>query len=301
MARDWNHTFSSWSAGPSDTEEVKISNTLSHIRAAIHNDLKLKTKQISVFVQGSYKNNVNVKVDSDIDVGVLSSEVFHIDRYDEELAKKIDAKFPRGTYQFPEFKNDLEKALKDHFGTDSVTRGNKSFDIHESSTRVDADVVALIEHRWYSSENNYKEGVMLYPDNSTPPIVVNWPEQHYTNGVQKNNNTGRRYKRVVRILKKLRNEMLENNYTYLEKVPGFLVECLVWNTPNSILINGDYYIAVKNVLVYLFDELARKDNYKEWGEVSELKYLFRDSQPWNKNDAQRFIKDAWNYVGYTND
>jgi hypothetical protein len=55
------------------------------------------------------------------------------------------------------------------------------------------------------------------------------------------------------------------------------------------------------VLVYLFDELARKNNYKEWGEVSELKYLFRDSQPWNKNDAQRFIKDAWNYIGYTND
>ena len=101
--------------------------------------------------------------------------------------------------------------------------------------------------------------------------------------------------------KKLRNEMVEKSFIYLEKVPGYLIECLVWNVPDGIFISENYYTVVKDVLVYLFDELARKNNYKEWGEVSELKYLFRDSQPWNKNDAQRFIKDAWNYIGYTND
>lgn len=299
MSRDWNEIFSNWSAGPSDTEEKKISNTLTQIRAAIHEDSKLKTKQTSVFVQGSYKNNVNVRLDSDVDVGVISGDSFNIDSFNKELAKKIDGKYSRATYQFSEFKNDLEVALKNYFGSSNVSRGNKSFDINESTNRVDADVVALIEHRRYSTEHKYTKGVLLYPDNSNPPKVINWPEQHYKNGVNKNNETGRRYKRVVRIMKKLRNEMLDNNYSYLEKVPGFLIECLIWNTPNNILVNNNnYYDIIKNVIVYLHDELSNKVNYKEWGEVSELKYLFRTTQPWTKNDAQKYLFDAWNYIGY---
>jgi len=299
MARDWNQTFSSWSEGPSDSEENKISNTLKQIRAAIHNDPKLKTKNTMVFVQGSYKNNVNVKVDSDVDVGVLSEESFHIGSSDDELSKKVNSKYSTASYQYSEFKNDLENALKTYFGTSKVTRGNKAFDIHESSTRVDADVVALIEHRRYTTEFDYITGVILYPDNSEPLEVTNWPEQNYSNGVNKNNLTGRRYKRVVRIMKKLRNEMVEGSFSYLENVPGFLIECLIWNTPNTILTSSDnYYETIKNVIIYLFRELNEKNNYKEWGEVNELKYLFRTTQPWKKDDAQRFIKDAWNYVGY---
>jgi hypothetical protein len=302
MGRDWNKTFSSWSAGPSETEEERISNTLAQIRAAIHNDLKLKTKDIEVFVQGSYKNNVNVRLDSDVDVGVISGESFHIGSSDPELSKKIDAKYARATYQYSEFKKDLENALLIYFGSKNVERGNKAFDIHESTTRVDADVVALIEYRWYNNETNYTSGVLLYPDDSKPEKVINWPEQHYANGVSKNNSTGRRYKRVVRIMKKLKNEMLEKGFLYLENVCGFLIECLIWNTPNSILTHSDdYYETIKNVLIYLYDEFDKKENYRNWTEVSKMKYLFRSTQSWNKDDSQKFIKDAWNYIGYQND
>ena len=203
MSRDWNQVFHNWAAGPSDTEEKKISNTLSKIRAAIHNDLKLKTKDLYVFVQGSYKNNVNVKIDSDIDVGVLCRNTLFIDSLDENLSKIINNKFSAATYKYSEFKNDLEYALANYFGRNSLSRGNKSFDIHENSSRVDADVVALIEYRRYINENDYIEGVTLYPDNSVPEKVINWPEQNYLNGIKKNNVTGRRFKRIVRILKKL--------------------------------------------------------------------------------------------------
>lgn len=299
MGRDWNQTFSNWSAGPSETEESKISNTLKQIRAAISNDPKLQTKDINVFVQGSYKNNVNVRLDSDVDVGVLSGESFNIGAQNDELSKRIDSMYPRATYQYSEFKSDLENALKKHFGANNVKRGNKAFDIHESSTRVDADVVALIEYRLYSNEIDYSSGVLLYPDNSKPQKIINWPKQHYDNGVDKNNITGRRFKRVVRIMKKLRNEMAENGNTYLEKVCGFFIECLIWNVPDNILISSDnYYETIRNVIIYIYDELVRKDNYLNWMEVSEMKQLFGSSQPWNKDDGIRFTKDAWNYIGY---
>lgn len=298
MARDWKQTFSNWSAGPSETEEKKISNTLKQIRAAIHNDLKLKTKKITVFVQGSYKNNVNVRNDSDIDVGVLCKDMMNIGSLNDDLSKKMNSKFETAAYSFSQYREDLETALVNHFGSGTVNAGNKSFDVHESSTRVDADVVALIEYRRYNTEQSYDEGVCLHPRNGNPSKVTNWPEQHYLNGVNKNNDTGRRYKRVARIMKKLRNEMLRKDYPYLENVPGFLIECLIWNTPDNVLTGTDYYETIRKVLIHLFSELDKKEGYKEWGEVSELKYLFRTSQPWSKNDARKFIVDSWNYVGY---
>lgn len=302
MSRNWNQVFSNWSAGPSETEENKISNTLKNIRQAIHDDLKLKTKDLHVYVQGSYKNNVNVRLDSDVDVGVLCNETVKIDSLDADLKRAVLERHEPAKYEYSEFKNDLENALVNHFGKSNVKRGNKSFDINESSTRVDADVVAVINYKRFYSESSFHEGVSLFPDDSEPPLVINWPEQHYNNGVKKNTETGRKYKRVVRILKRLRNEMLDNGYSSLNRVPGFLIECLVWNTKDFVLMkSNNYYNTIDDVLRYLFDQLARTDNYKEWGEVSELKYLFNSSQSWDEMDAQKFIKDAWNYVGYQND
>lgn len=85
---------------------------------------------------------------------------------------------------------------------DSVTRGNKAFDLHSNSYRVDADVVACFEHRRYNKDGTYTKGTQFTTKDGK--TIVNFPEQHYANGVSKNNATGRRYKRVVRILKRLK-------------------------------------------------------------------------------------------------
>jgi hypothetical protein len=36
----------------------------------------------------------------------------------------------------------------------------------------------------------------------------------------------------------------------------------------------------------------------EWGEVSELKYLFHTSKEWTQQQAHDFIDAVWNYVGF---
>src|SRR5690606_13217999 len=98
-------------------------------------------------------------------------------------------------------------------------------DIKANTYRVEADVAAFFEHRRYTSQYNYLSGVEMIPDNRDPYIVRNWPEQHYENGVGKNNATGRRYKRIVRILKTLSNEMSANGIKSAASAPSFLVEC----------------------------------------------------------------------------
>jgi hypothetical protein len=43
----------------------------------------------------------------------------------------------------------------------------------------------------------------------------------------------RHYKKLVRIVKNLRNTMLKDNNAAAEPIPSFLSECLVWNVDDE--------------------------------------------------------------------
>ena len=141
------------------------------------------------------------------------------------------------------------------------------------------------------------EGVELQPDNGGR--VINWPEQHYNNGVSKNTATQRRYKRVVRILKRLCIEMDDVGISTAKFIPGFLVECLVWNVPNKHFGHNTYMAEIRAVLAFLFNNTRTDGECAEWVEVSGLKWLFRAPQPWTRTQVHAFIDDAWDYIGFT--
>lgn len=298
MSRDWESVFTTWSQGPSATEQQRAENAERQIRQAIYSSEKLKYRNISVITQGSYRNRVNVRKDSDVDVGVICFDTFFPEYPDDNVKARLDESLSDSTYSYATFKNEIEEALVDRFGRAAVSRGSKSFDIKENTYRVEADVAAFFEHRRYSSVSNYISGVEMIPDDYSPPRVKNWPQQHYDNGVSKNSNTSRRYKRVVRILKCLSNEMSSKGIESAKKVPSFLVECLVWNTPNDHFGHSTYKAEIHSVLAHLYNNTMSNDKCSEWGEVSELKYLFRSSQPWSRADAHKFISDSWDYIGY---
>jgi len=298
MSRDWESVFTTWSQGPSNTEQERMENAERQIRQAINSSEKLKTRNIVVFTQGSYKNRVNVKKDSDVDIGVLCYDTYFPEYPDDNVKAYFEKTASDATYTYNIFKNEIEEALVARFGRSSVKRGNKAFDIKENSYRVEADVAAFFEHRRYTSTSNYISGVEMIPDNFTPPRIRNWPEQHYNNGVNKNTATNRRFKRVVRIMKNLSNEMSDLGVGNANQIPGFLIECLVWNVPNNNFDNQTYKSTIRSVLAYLFNNTMTNETCSEWGEVSELKYLFRASQPWTRELAHKFISDAWDYIGY---
>ena len=127
--------------------------------------------------------------------------------------------------------------------------------------------------------------------------IINWPEQHYNNGVEKNTKTARRYKRTVRIFKKLANEMASEGIKSAD-IPSFLIECLIWNVKNSIFDYSTNYDRVKFSIIDVFNNTKEANVCSEWGEVSELKYLFRPIQPWTSEQANAFMSEAWNYIGF---
>ena len=298
MSRDWESVFTTWSQGPGKTEQDRAENAERQIRQAIQASDKLKNRNIRVFTQGSYRNRVNVRQDSDVDVGVLCFDTYFPEYPDDNVKMELAKSFFPATYEYATFKSELEEALVARFGRLAITRGSKAFDIKANTYRVEADVAAFFEHRRYVTTTYYHSGVEMIPDNYDPPRVKNWPEQHYENGVSKNDATSRRYKRVVRTLKKLSNEMASNSIQSAKDAPSFLIECLVFNASNSCFQYQSFKPMVRAVLAELFNNTLSYEKCSEWGEVNELKYLFRGSQPWTRESAHQFLSDAWDYIGY---
>ena len=92
--------------------------------------------------------------------------------------------------------------------------------------------------------------------------------------------------------------MLEKNVSAAKPINGFLIECLVWNVPNSNFGHTTYKSDVRECLVFLFNNTMTDDQCFEWGEVSELKYLFRGEIKWTRQQVHLFISAAWDYIGF---
>ena len=300
MASDWEDTFRSWSKPSSETEQEKCDNAERMIREAIAEHTCLSGRQVDVFAQGSYRNNTNVRADSDVDVCVrCRCSVFYGSDDPAFTPEAVGITVP-APYGYGQFRSDVEAALVAKFARRGVTPGSKAFDIHENSYRIDADAVPCFEYRHYYHDAygawHYLPGVNFLT--TSGESVVNWPEQHYENGKRKNSDTGNRFKYLTRVLKRLRNKMENDAISAAKPIPSFLIECLVWNVPDSEFGNNQYSDDLRNVLVSTFSATKCDENCREWLEVSGRKYLFGGHQRWTRAQANDFILSAWRYVGF---
>ena len=303
MNRDWESTFRQWAQSPGKTETQRCDNAINAIRNAINKSDKLKHRSLKVFPQGSYRNRVNVRQDSDVDVGVLCDETFFYHLPEGTTNETFGFSIP-AEYNYTQFKNELQEALIAYFGHEAVRRGNKAIDVRENTYHVEADVAPFFEHRNYSEDGSYLCGVALAPDNGG--LIYNYPERildswphrplHYENGVSKNKSTHRSYKGVVRILKKLRNEMDDAFISAAKPIPGFLIECMVWNALNTCFSSDTWYSRVTTVLINLWSSTKDDGSCKDWKEVNAIKDLFHLTQPWKQYEAHAFIDAAWSYI-----
>lgn len=297
MNQQWQDKFSFWAQSPSKTETERAENAEQMVRNAIKASSALNTRDIKVFAQGSYRNRTNIRRESDVDIGVVCRDSF-FHAYPEGATGEAFGNEP-ATYLYDQFKSDVGAALTNYFGAGAVTRGDKAFDIKETSHHVEADVAPFFEHRRYAASGTFTPGVELRPASGQPLRIINWPEHHYANGNAKNDRTRRSYRALARILKSLRCEMEDDGIAAAKPVGSFLCECLIWNVPDSYFSNSTYGEDLKSALGYLYVNTSKEDSCKEWGEVSELKYLFRPQQKWTRQQANDFVLAAWQYVGFT--
>lgn len=302
MAKDWSSFFDTWAKPPSATELDERDRTERQIRDAIQAWPALARRNLRIFVKGSYRSGTNVRRGSDVDIAVelrgheRGRESFVYQQlFAAEGLSKADMGFSDAPPEYQparqSLKDDCQAALASAFGASNVERHNKCITISEKSTTLPADVVPCVTHRRYDSASRYSEGIKIAPDSG--PEIVNWPDQDYENGVAKNTSTSKRYKKAVRGLKALEDLMAENGHP---EVASWLVECLVYNVPNSEFSSTTNFGNVVSVLRWLLDQLDATTGRGDWLEVNELKWLFGGSQPWLVADALSFVGAAITYI-----
>jgi hypothetical protein len=301
---DWEALLRAWVKPPSDNEDFKRDQTEAEIKAALAASDRLKGHPYEVYPKGSYANNTNVRLDYDVDIAVECTEFY----FHDEIGAAADVRKAafkeaftdyRGSYTHGAFKNDVEQALVDYYGRGAVSRGNMAMRVREKKTTLPADVVPCFEYRRiydvdWQGELVYHQGTRIYPDHG--PYIHNWPRQQYVNGVAKNDATGRRYKRMVRALKRLENELV--NAKAIEELPSFLMECVVYNVPNEYFNHKTYVADMREVLAVIFNATMNDAACKDWLEVNERKILFHESQPWTYQQAHKLADLTWNLMGF---
>ncbi|MBI5195151.1 MAG: nucleotidyltransferase domain-containing protein [Nitrospirae bacterium] len=266
--------LSRWAKAPSETEEGKCQNTINRITEIVKNKFG---NDVSVFLQGSYRNRTNVRQDSDVDIVVLHKSYYFPDvgGLSESDKTAYWKNFTESNYTFPQFKNDIHALLKDTFGTSMVTRKNKCIRVNGNDYRVNADVVPCFVHKRFCALSSVEvEGVELVSDAGIH--IHSFPKQHYDNGVTKNNDTEKMYKSVARILKNIRNELMGQGTILPNSMPSFFLECLVWNVlPNTLFKKSTYTATTRAVIATIWNEMREPEKANNYAEISDLKWLFR--------------------------
>lgn len=280
-----------WTGPSSATEQDKQDRTERMIREAINAHEPFQNMSRKVYAKGSYANNTNVKADSDVDIAVECDEAVYWGEHTPG-AHPASSSYS-GEWTPSKLRSELVAALRAKFGDDVDTSGSTAIQIHSSSARVEADVVPCFEYHYHLSATNFRKGAKVFKTDGTS--LVNYSNQQLTNGRNKNNRTNQAFKKTVRILKRLENAMVDAGYH--REVPSFFVECLVYNSPDSIFGRSTWTEIVKGVISHIRSSLEGAEptaNSERWLEVNEAKYLFSTAQKWTRQDGRDFALACWN-------
>jgi len=298
----WQEVFTQWSKPPSDTEEAKGERAARMVRDALRSHPALKDRDFELVAVGSYRNNTNVRSSSDVDLAAVLRSAIYNDFPDDGSITRESARLGIATYELPQFRADISRALREHFGSSDIAPGKVTLTVDEGKARLGADVTPYLGHRRYrrapGGAIQTSDGIETRPSNEPNRRIIQWPELHYAAGVAKNDATNHRYKRIVRILKCLRNELVDSRKSGGD-APSCFLEHAVFNAPNTTFNKqeGTYYEDVKAVLGFLWNA-ARDGSATKFVEVSGMQWLFRKGEKWTPMLLEGYALAAWQHVGF---
>jgi hypothetical protein len=252
---------------------------------------------VEVFLQGSYKNATNVYGDSDVDIVLCHTGAFYSDlsRLSPEDRHAYDAATGDAvTYGYAEFKRDATAYVARLYN--NVNAGKKVLNVPGgNSGRRNADVLIASQFRRYYEfkswfNQRYDEGVCFFPAGS--PMIENFPKLHSDNCTIKHQNTNSYFKPMVRILKNMRNAMIEKRLLASGVAPSYFIEGMLYNVPND-QFGGSYQQTWVNCFNYIVT--AERDNFVC---ANNMHWLVRDNSPtswpvWNFNAFNAALKKYW--------
>ena len=285
-----------WSHQGSITQSSNTYNAIKNVLEAP--DTPYATKNYSVFLQGSYGNDTNIYAESDVDIVIRISDVFHsdLDELTDDEKAAYHSTFPNAAYTLSDFKRDVLGVLVKQYGSD-VTSGDKAIALAQRGNRRKADVIVATEFRRYWKFNGqydqrYDEGICFF--NSKGERIANYPKQHSENLTSKHQDSGRWLKPMVRVLKNLRTTLVDDGILKAGVAPSYYLEGLLYNVPNDKFATN-YGTCFVNAFNWIQDEADKTQLLC----ANRQYYLLRDNSHtcWPVADGDAFISAAialWN-------
>lgn len=230
------------------------------VRAALAaNSSPIREMDYDVFLQGSYRNGTNVRVDSDVDIIVRYNSTFahNASVLPAPQGQIFNAQFSNAIYLWIHFRTHVLAALRAYYGHGEVEETERCLKVAAAPGRVPGDVVPAIPYKNYSyfygtaaDANAHVEGIRFEDWNGR--VIINYPDQHYDNGVAKNSvvRTGGRFKQTVRLFKNARTRAMERRFLADGVASSYFVDCLIWNVPDNLFVVSlqDTYCGIVNYL-----------------------------------------------------
>jgi hypothetical protein len=301
----WNARFEHWERPPSDTEEAQINRAASMVRTALVGNAWLQAENVTIAPQGSYFNNTNVRLESDMDLRAVHP-LIRIEYHQGvlvECAQRVH-QIPQSGRYFTDVVADMRRevavAMGAKFGAANIdASGNKAIRIKKlPGSRADVDVVPVFKYLWIwwnerTSQYCKNEGVTILSKNGV--WTNNFPDQHYANGVAKRARTAHRFKKQVRIFKRLRDELVGELKLSAGRAPSFFVECLTYAVEDAYFLGDgdDRYERTIRILYRMWELLNDPAWTSTAMEINGIKFLFHASQPWTVEDAKAFVAVAF--------
>lgn len=289
-----------WTKPSSDHEESMCDRSARMIELALYNYELLGGRKFLVIPQGSYHNNTNVRLSSDVDICIVFTDVFINNFQDAPGWDGQKLGFASSDKNFANDRELIGQALIQTFGKDGIKAGGKAFEVlANQGTRVNADAVPAWRFAGWSSSSptivpTKREGVIFWTREGKK--VINFPGQHYINGKNKNNRTDLAFKRATRILKRIRYNMLEDNNPVADGIASFTIESAMYNLPDQTFNQTTWSQVMKNALYYMDVALYNGNAEANWVEVNNMKWMFKNNYDipsnWSVPNLRKFIQAA---------
>jgi hypothetical protein len=260
--------------------------------------------KFDVYLHGSYKNDTNIRGDSDVDVVVELESIYYgnISNLPPNEQSAYNNDFIKATYDWNDFRSDILTALREYYGYSIIKEGKKSLKvINPHGGRLPADVIVCTVHKNYSKYINsynysYIEG-MTFQVPSENRWIIGYPKHHYENGVKKNSpsETNGWYKPIVRVFKNARSYLIDHGKITPDLAPSYFLECLIYNAAND-KFGGKFQTTVYEILKWLHEA----DYTQSVCQNKQLALFGNSPEQWSETSARKLTNsliDLWNDWG----
>jgi hypothetical protein len=241
-----------------------------------------------IYLQGSYKNDTNIRGDSDVDVVVELTSALCSNLTDYE---KRSLGLTPATYGWSEFVRDVLNGLTAYYGAKQIRRGNKCMNLAPTTGRLPADIIICAQYKYYSNLIVVAEGITFWTHGNSQQLV-SYPKIHTDKCVTKNGETNGWFKPSVRMFKNARSYLVDLGVIDEKVAPSYLLECLIYGVPNHNF-GSDFQNTYCNILNWLLTA-----DYGSFTFPSLRQSLFGTSDDqWSVDKAKRLLNQLvklWN-------